>query len=39
MFYDNTVCTGKRVWCFFVNGNVLVVIGRSTLYVGIIVIV
>ena len=20
--YDNTVCTGKLLWCFFVNGNV-----------------
>jgi len=21
--YDNTVCPGKLLWCFFVNGNVL----------------
>ena len=20
--YDNTVCPGKLLWCFFVNGNV-----------------
>ena len=23
-FYDNTVCPGKPLWCFFVNGNVFV---------------
>ena len=22
MFYDNTVCSRKLWWCFFVNGNV-----------------
>ena len=24
MFYDNTVCPGKLLLCFFVNGNVFI---------------
>ena len=32
MFYSNTVCPGKLLWCFFVNGNVFFSLNKAKIH-------